>query len=90
MDTLEMRGLVLPWLGGDSNGSGHERSDAAKSADGVLAEVEEALMVAEEALERGRSPSPAAWHSVGGGSSASGRNGSARLHPVPNGAVAVS
>ncbi|KAI3435863.1 hypothetical protein D9Q98_001921 [Chlorella vulgaris] len=81
VDTLEMRGLVLPWLGGDSNGSGHERSDAAKSADGVLAEVEEALMVAEEALERGRSPSPAAWHSVGGGSSASGRNGSARLHP---------
>lgn len=57
--TLQMRGLVLPWLTGSEGGGGGGEgapTSAVKSVDEVLAEVDSALQAAEEAMERGRSP----------------------------------
>ena len=97
MAMLQMRGLVLPWVvgSGGEGGTMEGAADAAptaKSADDVLAEVDAALAAAEDAIERGRRPSPAAWYSVAGDSSgsASGRNGgggSVPLHLLPNGSL---
>lgn len=63
---LQLRGLGLE---GNGWGGGGEP----QSVDEVLAEVDAALAAAEEALERGRSPSPPAWPSMGNhGNSGSG------------------
>ena len=70
-----LRGLQLPGL--DAGGGGADGEAAAagpQSVDEVLADVDAALQAAEEAMERGRSPSPPGWAATAaaGGSFSSG------------------
>jgi hypothetical protein len=102
--SLQAHGLALPWLVGGGGGGGDAdvaanagpAASAAKTADEVLAEVDAALAAAEEAMERGRNPSLAAWHSVAGASSGSTSvgHGSASLRrglpAVANGQLVVA